>query len=246
MNSAEESKECVICSDTSLHKSVQNFNRGKWFFSMLKCIQGKLDSILPAPGRMESLVWKIFFISAFLWAKLHEMTTWLLRGRADRWSLIMPCLGEYCYIICQGTDWYWQHSGFSSLNLGGAEDMQWEETSASEWKRHVNRQPPCCQVINEDHPGFAWVTAAEQCLHTPSWAEPPRAPGHCNSRAETALTQHLAGIPHALPQGPAWPLTSSHCQYSGSLRLGKKAICYNLSSLEKTQSPSYTASVGKK
>lgn len=124
--------------------------------------------------------------------------------------------------------------------------MQWEETSASEWKRHVNRQPPCCQVINKDHPGFAWVTAAEQCLHTPSWAEPPRAPGHCNSRAETALMQHLAGIPHALPQGPAWPLTSSHCQYSGSLRLGKKPICYNLSSLEKTQSPSYTASVGKK
>lgn len=68
---------------------------------------------------------RLFFFTS-LWEILHEMTKEHLAAemKSGLVNLSNTMLSQKHPLTMD-----WQHTGFSSLNLGRAEGMQWEETS---------------------------------------------------------------------------------------------------------------------
>lgn len=238
MNSAEESKERAICSGISLHKSVQDFNGGKWFFSTLKCIQESLipssqpwglEPIAPGfrtlgsagstPGSVllqhhssSSSPQPCFVLGSLPWHSLEDIFKICLplskatqndylpaEGRADQWSLIMP----FGWILL-----YYLSGNWLVLTALCFFKSVWEGLRTCSGRQQVEK---ACElpaaVLSRDW----WRPSRARLLSSASntvlgWAALCSWALWDQNRDHATLSRDTP----ALPQGPGWPLTSSH------------------------------------
>lgn len=223
MNSAEESKERAICSGISLHKSVQDFNGGKWFFGTLKCIQESLipssqpwglEPIAPGfrtlgsagstPGSVllqhhssSSSPQPCFVLGSLPWYSLEDIFKICLPLSKATQNDYLPAEGradQWSLIMPFG--WillYYLSGNWLVLTALCFFKSVWEGLRTCSGRQQVEK---ACEL-----PAACCQVIDEDhpglaCWAVPptlSWAELPCAPGHCETRIETM--QHLAGIP---------------------------------------------------
>lgn len=84
----------------------------------------------------------------------------------------------------------------------------------------MNSKTPCCQEGNQDW--LPELPLLQQCLGTGPGLSPAQAPSHgANTEQSPSLCKELS-TGYTSTRAPPNPLTSSHCQYNDSFRLGKK------------------------